>query len=49
MVIEFFHTGAIEIQDPCDMRRFEVNGQWLKNYYGGEIPSETTSLILSDY
>lgn len=24
------------------MRRFKVNRQWLKHYYGGEIPEETT-------
>lgn len=33
MVTEVCQSGVIEIQDPCDMRRFKVNGQRLKYYY----------------
>lgn len=33
VVNNFFQSGAIEIQDTCDMRRFKVNGQRLKHYY----------------
>lgn len=47
-VTEVCQNGAIEIQDPGDMRRFKVNGQWLKHYFEGEIQTEKVSPILSD-
>lgn len=48
MVTEVCESSVIKIQDPGDMRKFKVNGQRLKHYYGGEIPSEKASLVLSD-
>lgn len=48
VVTEVYQSGAIEIQDPGYMIKFKVNRQQLKHYYGGEILSEKTSLILSD-
>lgn len=48
IVIKVCPSGAIEIQDPGDMRKFKVNGKRLKHYYGGEIPNEKVSLVLAE-
>jgi hypothetical protein len=48
VIKEVFPHGAVELEEPLSKRTFKVNGQRLKPYKGGEIPTERVSLVLTD-
>ncbi|CAJ2671924.1 unnamed protein product [Trifolium pratense] len=48
VVKEVSPHGAVELQDSGSSQTFKVNGQRLKPYKGGEIPTERVSLVLND-
>ena len=47
-VIAVFPHGAVELSEPQSGRRFKVNGQRLKHYWGGDINREKTSISLHE-
>ncbi|CAJ2642327.1 unnamed protein product [Trifolium pratense] len=47
VVKEVSPHGAVELQDSGSSQTFKVNGQRLKPYKGGEIPTERVSLVLN--
>ena len=47
-VTAVFPHGAVELIEPQSGRKFKVNGQRLKHYWGGDINREQTSISLHE-
>ena len=47
-VVSVSPYGAVEVEDASSNRKFKVNGQRLKEYLGGEIAQEKSSITLAN-
>ncbi|XP_022864242.1 uncharacterized protein LOC111384215 [Olea europaea var. sylvestris] len=47
IVVAVLPHGAVEVVSQDEQRRFRVNGQWLKAYWGGDYSNEKTTVPLN--
>jgi hypothetical protein len=47
-VVTVFPHGAVEVMSKDQQRRFKVNGQRLKAYWGGDYSNEKTTMPLDN-